>query len=348
MKPLTFFIDELSATRNRKCVNLILSLGWEGYGLLWALVEALFDTDTCEIEFNLPRLARQFRCEEETLRAVIEDFELFEIADGKFWSPAAKEKFDDFQVRAARRKEMSRRAGKASVAARRARKKEKEASEAEDLIACRPLVGGIQSTIRNNVSGITPTCTETESKKASARSLAGYPAQVAPNMNGATSTCMEHENETPPQTREAPAERTGCELDDDESLIVVESPPAYSKMDNESILIIEAWNGVFKGTAQAYRGAFLDPISHMRAKETFQAGYTLDDLKRAFLTAKNEPFAWLLQSALKPTNIQLLLTKGEKGKETNASNRYGGFEAEHSDFETSWGAIDWSQYDRRE
>lgn len=281
--PLSFFKHDIRASRDPKCAQLIKALGWEGYGLFWGLVEALFEAKGCELEYSLPTLAWQFHCDEEIIRAVIEDFDLFKIGSGRFWSDGAKKRFDDYEMRAERRIEASRRAGKASGEARRARSAKRKTPVEETV--------------------------------------------------------------TPQQAQEAPVEQTGTELDGDFLNAVEETNLAYSKAGNVSIQIIEEWNKVFDGTSQAYRGTFLDAASWKNARDSFQRGYSLEDLKAAFRAAKDDDFAWLLISAVKPDNVQRLLVKAEKGRD---NVRTGKFAAEQSDPSSSWNAVDWAQFERSE
>lgn|GEM_PF-5712324 len=280
--PLSFFKHDVRAARDPKCSKLIQALGWEGYGLFWGVLEALFEADRCELEYNLPNLSWRFHCDSEMIRAVIEDFGLFEIHNGRFWSNRAKKRFQEYEKRTHRCSVAGRRGGRASGEVRRARKK-------------------------------------------------GAP---------------EAEEQTPPQAVEESAEVADDGQVDDAMGAVDEPTPAYSNLSNLSTEIIALWNEEFKGTKQAYRGLTLDAISFKRAQESVDAGYTLGDFKEAFQVAKKDTFPWLLISAVKPDNIQLLLSKGEKGKEANAQN--GGYNAELSATQAAWSNVDWAQFERRE
>ena len=106
--------------------------------------------------------------------------------------------------------------------------------------------------------------------------------------------------------------------------------------------IIQIWNEAFAGTKQEYRGFHLNGICYQRARETFDAGYTYDDLRQAFEIARNDDFAWTLKAALKMDNVQLLLTKGEKQNGTRKD------EAEFQSVnESNVFGVDWSQFERR-
>lgn len=294
---LSFFKHDVHAARDKKCAKLIRERGWEGYGLYWGLLEFLYESKQCELEYDLPNLAWQFHCDEELLRAVVEEYELFQVAEGRLWSEGVKKRYEEYKTQSERRIEAGRRAGVASGEARRARKQ--KASVTEPIIPQQ-----------------TPTAT-TE------------PTVGKENDDG--------KRESPPMVKDAVSETLA-----DSDFV----PLAYSEDDNLSTQIISAWNDLFNGTAQAYRGVFLDAASWKRASDSFQAGYTLDDLKSAFQSAKNDDFGWLLTSALKPDNVQRLLVKREKEKETNDRNTV--FNAERCDPSNSWDLVDWAQYERRE
>ena len=74
------------------------------------------------------------------------------------------------------------------------------------------------------------------------------------------------------------------------------------------------WNNVFSGTVQEYRGLTLDSAAFARVMESLQMGRAFDDFAKAFQIASEDDFPWRLKDAVKPDNIQLLLTKGVKNE----------------------------------
>ena len=122
---LRYFSHDVSASRDMKCVKLINARGLAGYGLFWRIIETLYETLNCELEYDLAGLSALFNCEEELVRSVVEDFGLFTVSDGVFWSESAKARFgvyrDSEEAKKERRSEKCRRAGLLSAAARKAK-----------------------------------------------------------------------------------------------------------------------------------------------------------------------------------------------------------------------------------
>lgn len=84
----TYYFSHDSNARNDDRILILRSeLGWEGYGIYWAIIETLRDTDGYYYQKSRLRgLAFSLQVEESFLMKVINDFELFEQDDEKFWS----------------------------------------------------------------------------------------------------------------------------------------------------------------------------------------------------------------------------------------------------------------------
>lgn len=76
--------------------------------------------------------------------------------------------------------------------------------------------------------------------------------------------------------------------------------------------IVQMWNELFGKTPQRYRGSTLDSIAYQNAKQALDEGFELHLIQKAFRAAKADSFSWLLRDALKPDNLQRLLTKDYK------------------------------------
>ena len=82
----TYFNHDSSARNDIRIIKLRSSLGYEGYGIFWSVLELLFSEENkiCTNQYDI--LAYGLQCEPDKLRAVIEDFDLFVIEDGCFYS----------------------------------------------------------------------------------------------------------------------------------------------------------------------------------------------------------------------------------------------------------------------
>lgn len=91
---IRYFSHDVGAQFDDKCIKLIRELGYEGYGLFWALVERMVVTENCELPFSISELAWSLHADETILRRVICKFGLFTFSDDKttFWSDAARKR----------------------------------------------------------------------------------------------------------------------------------------------------------------------------------------------------------------------------------------------------------------
>ena len=80
------FIDNYAEQRSAK---LRAKLGWQAYGIYLAILQRLRSERDCTLELDYESLALSFWTDEDNLRAIIEDFNLFAInrQEGTFYSP---------------------------------------------------------------------------------------------------------------------------------------------------------------------------------------------------------------------------------------------------------------------
>ena len=85
-KYVPVFIDNYAEQRSAK---LRAKLGWQAYGIYLAILQRLRSENDCTLELDYESLALSFWTDEDNLRAIIEDFNLFAINrhEGTFYSP---------------------------------------------------------------------------------------------------------------------------------------------------------------------------------------------------------------------------------------------------------------------
>ena len=85
-KYVPVFIDNYAEQRSAK---LRAKLGWQAYGIYLAILQRLRSEKDCTLELDYESLALSFWTDEDHLRAIIEDFNLFAInrQEGTFYSP---------------------------------------------------------------------------------------------------------------------------------------------------------------------------------------------------------------------------------------------------------------------
>tara|TARA_Y100000310_G_C20616268_1_gene780792 strand:+ start:43 stop:816 length:774 start_codon:yes stop_codon:yes gene_type:complete len=94
------FKHDFNAHNDEKIIDLRMDLGFEGYGVFWYLIEVLAGADGYKLESNYKRLSFTCGITEGTLRSVIEDYKLFVIEEGFFWSASLMKrmrKLDDIK-----------------------------------------------------------------------------------------------------------------------------------------------------------------------------------------------------------------------------------------------------------
>ena len=75
-----YFKHDCNARQDEKILALRMKHGWEGYGLYWALIEKLRESDnySCVCDYNL--IAYDLRSDANKIKSIIEDFRLFDFA----------------------------------------------------------------------------------------------------------------------------------------------------------------------------------------------------------------------------------------------------------------------------
>lgn len=89
-----YFSHDYNAKNDNKLTNVLQDLGWSGYGLFWGIVEELYINDN-SIEYDLNRLSYRFRTDSNTLKALIEQYDLFEIEQGFFYSKSIQKRLNE-------------------------------------------------------------------------------------------------------------------------------------------------------------------------------------------------------------------------------------------------------------
>lgn len=82
MKDTFYFSHDYNTRTNDKIKKLIMKHGYLGYGLFWALIEDLYNNANA-LRLDYDCIAYDLRTNSETIKSIIEDFDLFQI-DGEF------------------------------------------------------------------------------------------------------------------------------------------------------------------------------------------------------------------------------------------------------------------------
>jgi len=84
-KDTFYFSHDYDARNDEKIIDLMAEMGWEGYGLFWGIIELLYQNDGI-MRTQYKRIAYALQTNEESIKSVVESFDLFIIVDDEFWS----------------------------------------------------------------------------------------------------------------------------------------------------------------------------------------------------------------------------------------------------------------------
>ena len=108
MKDAYYFPHDYNARNDEKVLGLLHTRGMAGYGCYWMLVEMLHEAGGI-LALNCERIAFALRMDSKDVKAVIEDYGLFEIAgnDGEksFSSKRVRENIDHKNAKSKKAKE---------------------------------------------------------------------------------------------------------------------------------------------------------------------------------------------------------------------------------------------------
>ena len=82
----TYFNHDSNSRNDLRIIKLRAKLGYEGYGIFWSVLELLFTEENKLCLDDYTEIAFGLQCDPEKLKQVIEDFDLFALDDGCFYS----------------------------------------------------------------------------------------------------------------------------------------------------------------------------------------------------------------------------------------------------------------------
>ena len=85
-KEAYYFSHDANAKDDPKILRLRMELGWEGYGLFWALIELLRNESDHRMRTHYKSIAFALQTQEDSIKKIINDFDLFALEDEYFWS----------------------------------------------------------------------------------------------------------------------------------------------------------------------------------------------------------------------------------------------------------------------
>tara|TARA_R110001592_G_scaffold84420_1_gene249621 strand:+ start:725 stop:1321 length:597 start_codon:yes stop_codon:yes gene_type:complete len=112
----TYFNHDSSARTDLRIIKLRAKLGYEGYGVFWALLELLFTEENKLCVDDYSEIAFGLQTDPKILKQVIEDFDLFTLEDDCFYSKRLNKQIEEINAKSNKAKENASKRWKNAVA----------------------------------------------------------------------------------------------------------------------------------------------------------------------------------------------------------------------------------------
>jgi len=86
MKETYYFSHDYNASQDPKIFNMMSELGWEGYGLFWAIIEKLAEANGKLSLNDIKGFAFAWKIDSTIIKSLVNDFQLFDNDNEFFWS----------------------------------------------------------------------------------------------------------------------------------------------------------------------------------------------------------------------------------------------------------------------
>ena len=93
MKSTYYFSHDYTARQDEKIINLLIDLGYEGYGIFWAVIELLYQNDGYFIN-KCDRIAFAIQAESDIVKKVVSKYDLFKFNDQYIYSDSILDRLD--------------------------------------------------------------------------------------------------------------------------------------------------------------------------------------------------------------------------------------------------------------
>ena len=93
-KDTFYFSHDYNSRNDIKIKRLLQKLGFEGYGLFWAIIEELYNNANA-LPTHYEGIAFDMRTHEDLVKSVVEDFDLFVVHEGNFGSISVERRINE-------------------------------------------------------------------------------------------------------------------------------------------------------------------------------------------------------------------------------------------------------------
>lgn len=100
-----FFSHDSNASNDEKILNMRADLGWEGYGIYWAIIEKLRDANGYKFKIDsIKGLAVALGAKKTTVDEIIKNYDLFSFDDEFFWSDSLNRRMKEMEEKSSQAK----------------------------------------------------------------------------------------------------------------------------------------------------------------------------------------------------------------------------------------------------
>ena len=111
-KEAYYFSHDANARNDIKIMGLRRKLGWEAYGLYWALIEILREQPEYKLTINsIEDIAYELHSNGEVISALVNDYSLFEVEGEFFYSARLSRSMEMYNAMRTKRKESGKKGG---------------------------------------------------------------------------------------------------------------------------------------------------------------------------------------------------------------------------------------------
>ena len=112
---MEYFSHDFNASENRKLLRVRMNLGWEGYGIYWALIERLYSSGGYISENDLDVFAFGLQIDVKKLDDIVRNYDLFTINNGQITSQGVLERLKLREEKTQALKERASKGGRAKA-----------------------------------------------------------------------------------------------------------------------------------------------------------------------------------------------------------------------------------------
>lgn len=154
-KEAYYFSHDANAKDDPKILQLRMSLGWEGYGLFWGLIELLRNQPDYRMQKHYMSIAYALHTDQKKIESIVNDFGLFARDQEFFWSESLLKRMELKEERSEKMRNAARKRWDKDIDAEAMQKHSKSNAEAMQLKEIKEKENKGNESKGNQISSIT-------------------------------------------------------------------------------------------------------------------------------------------------------------------------------------------------